>query len=258
MIEEGYKAIKFSSQGKKNVNEDLVQEVPLYITINNEPFTITMQTPGDEKVLAIGLLYTEGLIKNNFLDIGEYQKDTTTINANLDIAKDKFINSRSLLSVASCGICGKKELKEIKGEKLDSSLSVISGSQVKEMFAMMKDKQHTFTKTGGSHAAAIFDIDYNLLSIKEDIGRHNAVDKVIGDCLVSKNLNESKFLLISGRVSYEIITKCFKARIPILAAVSAPSSLAVDFSKELGITLMGFCREDNYTVYSHPERVMKD
>lgn len=253
MFEEGYQAIKYSKGKIKNVADSLVIETPLFININGEPFTITMQTPGDEIELTLGLLYTEGIIKENVQDI-IFDKKNEKTDVTLAIPSELFSNKRSLLSVASCGICGKKELEELKGDQLISNLHVPQKA-IFTMFAVMQSQQHTFSKTGGSHAAAIFDNKNNLLSIKEDIGRHNAVDKTIGECLQKKILNQGKILLVSGRVSYEIITKCFKAGIPVLAAVSAPSSLAVDFAKELGITLLGFCRDEKFTIYSHPERV---
>lgn len=253
MFEEGYQAIKHCRGKVKNVADSLVIETPLIIKINGEPFSITMQTPGDEVELTQGLLYTEGIIRSKIEDM-TFNKDEGTIHVNLEVPMELYANKRSLLSVASCGICGKKELEALSGDQLKSQFAIPSES-IYAMFAVMQTKQHMFSKTGGSHAAAIFGKHKNLLSIKEDIGRHNAVDKTIGECLLNNLLHEGKILLVSSRVSYEIITKCFKAGLPILAAVSAPSSLAVDFAKELGITLLGFCREDKFTIYSHPERI---
>jgi FdhD protein len=118
----------------------------------------------------------------------------------------------------------------------------------------MNALQHSFHQSGGTHAAAAFTIEGELLSSMEDIGRHNAVDKVIGQLLLSKKLEEAACLTVSGRISYEIVVKCFKARIPFLAAVSAPSTLAVDYAEELGITLLAFCRQNRATCYSHTYR----
>jgi FdhD protein len=120
------------------------------------------------------------------------------------------------------------------------------------MFDKMTAFQETFKKTGGSHAAAIFDKNQNLLTIKEDIGRHNAVDKTVGDLLEKESLKKGNYLLVSGRVSYEIVSKAFIAKIPIIVAVSACSSLAVDFAKEFGICLIGFSRDQKMTIYSNP------
>ena len=162
-----------------------------------------------------------------------------------------------MLSVSSCGICGKKELKDLKveGKKLNFSAQ-FSSSIIQEMFNKMKSFQLVFEKTGGSHAASIFDNKQNLLSLKEDLGRHNAVDKVIGDLLIKNNLKKANFLLVSGRVSYEIVSKAFIAKIPVIIAISACSSLSVDFAKEFGICLIGFTRDDKMTIYSNPNYII--
>jgi FdhD protein len=159
------------------------------------------------------------------------------------------------LSVASCGICGKQEL-DLPGQGASVLEVSLNPDLVSEMFGQMNSKQMAFKKSGGSHAAAAFSEDGELLTIKEDVGRHNAADKVVGELILSKKLLQAKCITLSGRVSYEIIIKTFRAKIPILAAVSAPSTLAVDFAKELGITLLAFCREGRLTCYSHPERLV--
>ena len=122
------------------------------------------------------------------------------------------------------------------------------------MFEKMKKKQHDFKQSGGTHAAAAFSIDGELLCTMEDIGRHNAVDKVVGQLIHSKKIKQAKVITVSGRISYEIVIKCFKAQVPFLTAVSAPSSLAVDYAKELGITLFAFCRDERATCYSNAQR----
>ena len=162
------------------------------------------------------------------------------------------------MSVSSCGICGKKELKDIKvnGIAIQENAE-ISLDYLHEMHRIMNDFQKTFQKTGGSHAAAIFNKNKDILTIKEDIGRHNAVDKSVGFLLQHKILKDAKYLMVSGRVSYEIVTKAFIAKIPVIVAVSACSSLAVDFAKEFGICLIGFTREDKMTVYSNPSFLEK-
>jgi len=155
-----------------------------------------------------------------------------------------------LLSVSSCGICGKRELGDlsVKGTKLtnvDFSVELIES-----MLESMHSKQRSFSKSGGSHAAAAFDSLGRIISSKEDIGRHNAVDKVVGSLIRKSKLDKAIFISVSGRVSYEIITKAFRAKIPVLIAVSAPSSLAIDFAKELGVTVFAFCRNGKSTRYS--------
>jgi FdhD protein len=161
------------------------------------------------------------------------------------------------LSVASCGICGKQDL-DLPDSNTSVSDAVISPNLIFQMFTEMNSSQHAFKQSGGSHASAAFSETGELLCIKEDIGRHNAVDKVVGHLIFAKKLDQAKCITVSGRVSYEIIIKVFRAKIPVLAAVSAPSTLAIDFAKELGITVLAFCREDRLTCYSHPERLVRD
>ena len=161
-----------------------------------------------------------------------------------------------MLSVSSCGICGKTELEELNPENKLQKGFTLNIQDLLLMFNEMREQQVTFHQSGGSHAAAAFSKDNDLISLREDIGRHNAVDKVVGQLLNQNQLKEAKCLIVSGRISYEIVAKSFAANIPVLAAVSAPSSLAVDFAKELGITLLGFSRGNKTTCYANPERLI--
>ena len=253
-----YQGIKITKNSHQVFEDELVVEAPLQININNEPYTVVMRTPDNDVELVRGLLYVEDIYKSvvnfNFSIIDTQNTIPTIVNVTIpdnNLGKG-YVNKRTLLSVSSCGICGKKELKdvEISGKKFEKS-QAISLEKIQEMYSNMSSFQHNFKKTGGSHAAAIFDQKNQLLSIKEDIGRHNAVDKVIGDLLQKKDLKNAHFLLVSGRVSYEIVTKAFIAKIPIIVAVSACSSLAVDFAKEFGICLIGFSRENKMTLYAN-------
>ena len=260
-----YKAVKIESAKVSHVNDSLTVEDALSISINGEKFMVTMRTPGDERELVRGLLYSEDIYRKREprLDIKTAETDERGYISKLDITipnqylGDGYKNSRSLLSVSSCGICGKQDLVEIVNEDQIIQEDLHIGlSEINEMYAIMEKSQHQFAQSGGVHAAAIFDKNRKMLAIKEDIGRLNAVDKAIGSLLLDSTLKQAEFLLVSGRVSYEIVTKAFAARIPFLAAVSAPSSLAVDYSKELGITLMGFCRTSKFTVYANVDRVV--
>lgn len=252
-----YEAIKVS-KNKQNLIEDfVVVEAPLQININNEPYTVVMRTPGDDVDLIRGLLFAEDIYKgrkNLNIKIIE-NTDANFSVVNIDIPKKElgkgYLNKRTLLSVSSCGICGAQTLDAIKksGDKLISDLK-ISSENIEEMFEGMNKQQHVFNDTGASHAAAIFDSKHQLLSIKEDIGRHNAVDKSVGDLLKAHQLKNAKYLLVSGRVSYEIVCKAFIAKIPTIIAVSGCSSLAIDFCKEFGIHLLGFARGQNHTIYT--------
>lgn len=219
-----------------------------------------MQTPGNEVELVTGLLVGEGIIRRDVVPriqeihkTGDYISHVNVDIPGLDMAK--IINKRSLLSAAACGICGTRELEMIQGEKLDNQSKALSSS-VLALFNEMSLGQTAFMESGGSHAASLFSLEGQMLTLKEDVGRHNAVDKVVGDLVIQGTLDQAHFLVVSGRISYEIVAKCFKARTPVLAAVSAPSSLAVDFAKELGITLLAFCRENRFTIYSHPQRII--
>jgi len=252
-----YEGLKFINENlSSNVVDAMVIERPLRIIINKEPFTMTLRMPGNEKELGIGLLYAEDIIRDISLVNTDYTSendlDILHVSVPKEALKEGYLNSRNFLSVSSCGICGKTQLPELEGRLIKNSSDFESENNLsyEHMFAEMKKNQPIFLKTGGCHAAAAFDNQGQLLSCKEDIGRHNAVDKVVGDLLLQKRLKEAHYLLVSGRVSYEIIVKTFRANIPILAAVSAPSSLAIDYAKELGIRLIGFCRGNVYTVYA--------
>jgi len=257
-----YQGKKFCEDQNHRVDDNLVVEQALQISINNKTFSITMRTPGDDADLVRGLLYSEDIYKDKeelIISFSENKKKgVTEANTTIDkdLLSDGYSNSRNLLSVSSCGICGKTELEEIDNKnKLQNGVK-LKATDLFKMFKDMSAGQPTFHQSGGSHAAAAFSKNTELLVIREDIGRHNAVDKVIGHLVNEKQLNKAKCLIVSGRISYEIVTKAFAANIPILAAVSAPSSLAVDFAKELGITLLGFCRGNKATCYAHPQRLI--
>lgn len=257
-----YQAIKIDSQKQSKINDNLVIEAPLQININSEAYTVVMRTPNNDIELIRGLLYAEDIYKGKepfCVEVIEEKEDFSSI-INIIISKEKigkgYLNKRTLLSVSSCGICGKKELKDITviGNSLQKETK-ISQNKIRKMYLEMKKLQETFFITGGSHAAAIFNKNNKLLTIKEDIGRHNAVDKCVGDLLNNSLLNQANCMLVSGRVSYEIVSKAFFAKIPIIIAVSACSSLAVDFAKEFGICLIGFSRNDKMTIYSNPQYI---
>ncbi len=263
MATRNYEGKKFEQQAIDKIVDALTIEEALQININDKPFTVSMRTPGDDASLVRGLLHSEGIINDTGFvpDVilkKENEKGIVTI-VNLSIPKKKlgegYSNSRSLLSVSSCGICGKTELSDLSfiGKTLDDTEKLDVGL-LPQLFERMNTLQSDFKSSGGTHAAAAFTIKGELLCVMEDIGRHNAVDKVIGKLITSEKLKEAKIVTVSGRISYEIVVKCFKAKIPFLAAVSAPSSLAVDYAKELGITLFAFCRDERATCYANPQR----
>jgi FdhD protein len=261
-----YQGKKFEKDSVRSIEDALTLEEALQVNINGVPFTISMRTPGDDEALVRGLLHSEGVLTDvgylpRMETIEEHDnKGVTLVDVTIPptkLGKD-FANSRSLLSVSSCGICGKTELEDLSsaGAAIKDGLTLDIGT-LHTLFDQMNAHQSDFQQSGGTHAAAAFSLEGTLLAVMEDIGRHNAVDKVVGKLIASKQLDQAKIITVSGRISYEIVVKCFKARIPYLAAVSAPSSLAVDFAKELGITLFAFCRGERVTCYSHPNRVKR-
>ena len=256
-----YSSFKITDNQKVKIDDTLVIEEPLQININNEAFTVVMRTPGDDQELVRGLLFAEDIYKDDeklIINSINTNDSSTIINTEIPLEKigKGYLNKRSLLSVSSCGICGKQELEDINpSEKSLQNAIQFSQEEIQQMFGQMQLNQNTFQKSGGSHACAIFNSDRNLLTIKEDIGRHNAVDKCVGDLLIQQKLSEGKIMLVSGRVSYEIVSKSFFAKIPIIVAVSACSSLAVDFAKEFGICLIGFNRANKMTIYANPQYI---
>ncbi len=258
-----YEGKKFDAQDAHQITDALTVEEALQININNKAFTVSMRTPGNDVSLVRGMLHCEGVLNNtNFspeVSIKKENENGIVTIVNVDIPESElgegYSNSRSLLSVSSCGICGKTELGDLSfiGKTIDDTKK-IEINLIHQLFNKMSLLQHDFKKTGGTHAAAAFTIEGQLLCSMEDLGRHNAVDKIVGKLITSNQLQNAKIMTVSGRISYEIVIKCFKAKIPFLAAVSAPSSLAVDYAKELGITLFAFCRDKRATCYSHPQR----
>jgi FdhD protein len=246
---------KFNGESFEQVEDCLTVESPLQIYLNGEPFTVTMTTPGHEVELTRGLLFTEDIASlDDSPSISYEQNENGEISAvHCDVKNIKpNKSSRTLISASSCGLCGKTALEELEPSgislKPSSSLDI---NLLPSMFRQMQAEQENFKKSGGCHAAAAFDIDGNLLNCFEDIGRHNAVDKVIGDLILTNRFNQARCLLVSGRISYEIVSKAAKASIAYLVAVSAPSSLSVSMAEKMGMTLIAFCRDNRATVYSN-------
>jgi FdhD protein len=259
------------------VSDALVVEVPVQLFIEEEPLTVSMCTPTHIREWTYGILFTEGIIRSaeQVLSYSEEEVDhQITIRVSLNNATKAITNKRSLLSVSACGICGKTAfepptlrddeqssmtpsdderssitLRDDRGAD-DERSSMTLRDNIAKMMVRLRASQTLFEETGGCHAAGVFNREAQLIFASEDIGRHNAVDKVIGYLLLNNQLRSAKYIVVSGRVSYEIVAKCFAAGIPNLAAVSSPSSLAVDYAKELGLSLFAFCRENRVTQYA--------
>ena len=244
-------------------------EEPLEVRLHDKPFAVIMRTPGADRELAAGFLLAEGVLKSAD-DLGtiEYCQDPAAehpeniINAKLVNGSaetlEKFLaGRRNVTTNSSCGMCGRLSIESLKTEL--PALVVpwaVPASTIIELPERLRDAQRVFDETGGLHAAGLFTREGQLTTIAEDVGRHNAVDKVIGRMVIQERLPLVNYILfVSGRTSFEIVQKAFLGGIPIVAAVSAPSSLAIDLAAECGITLIGFLRGKNFNVYTHPERV---
>jgi len=246
-----------ASKNGQPVSDALVVEVPVQLFIEEEPLTVSMCTPTHVREWAYGILFTEGIIRSadQVLSFSEEEVNhQITIRVTLNNATQAITNKRSLLSVSACGICGKTAFEpptlrdDREADDEQSSMTLREG--IAQMMVQLRESQTLFEETGGCHAAGVFNREGQLIFASEDIGRHNAVDKVIGHLLLNNQLRSAKYIVVSGRVSYEIVAKCFAAGIPNLAAVSSPSSLAVDYAKELGLSLFAFCRENRVTQYA--------
>jgi FdhD protein len=246
--------------------DTLAREEPLEIRVRGRSIAVTMRTPGHDRELAAGFLLAEGLIKRpgDIVEIapclqGDAPENTLNVFLSPAIEVDFDRLTRHVFATSSCGLCGKASIEAVHQQFPPVTANVkISLTALAALPERMRAAQQTFAATGGLHAAAIFDAGGNLVVLREDIGRHNAVDKVLGHGLLTKRLPfDSQVLLVSGRASFEIVQKALAARIPIVCAISAPSTLAVQFARESGQTLIGFLRGRTLNIYSGPERIVE-
>ena len=255
--------VRYRDGDVAHVSDDVAHEEPLEIRVRGRAVSVTMRTPGHDDELAAGFLLTEGLIRHaaDVLRIEPCGRNEEGNLLNVVLAPDVHVDfeklTRHVFASSSCGLCGKATIEAVRGSfpPVTSTLQLDAAALLR-MPDVMRRQQSTFDLTGGLHAAALFDATGNLLVLREDVGRHNAVDKVIGHALL-RNLAplDRHVLVVSGRSSFEIVQKALAARIPVIAAVSAPSSLAVEFARDNNQTLVGFLRERRMNVYSHPERI---
>jgi FdhD protein len=238
------------------VTDRLAEERALQIVVNGQPYSMTMQTPGAERFLVRGLLHAEGAGEGGFLLFAQSESaDRTVVEVEIE-CPDVPGGARRLAANSSCGLCGKESLEGVFREiaPVDKDART-DATRLLGIHESMRSLQSTFAGTGGSHAAAAATADGEILCVFEDVGRHNAVDKVVGFLLEKGGLARADVLAVSGRVSFEIVQKCARAGIPVLSAISAPSSLAVESAQRWGITLAGFCREGRATFYCGLDRV---
>ncbi|GAC1560599.1 MAG: formate dehydrogenase accessory sulfurtransferase FdhD [Myxococcales bacterium] len=266
---------RFGKEGP--ADDDLVVEEPLEIRVAGDTLAVTMRTPGDDRFLAVGFLYAEGVIES-VRDVGsiahcgrpgeEGYGNTIDLvpaaGADLDIEK-VAATRRGTLTTAACGVCGRRSVDDVIARcTVLAPGPIVSAALVTRSVARLRERQPLFTATGGIHAAAVLDARGEVLATFEDIGRHNAIDKAIGKLVLEGRVplppgpraeGSPAVLVVSGRASFEVAQKAAQARIPIVAGVSAASSLAVDLARATGVTLCGFVRGDSMTVYAHPERI---
>jgi len=262
-----HRIVKVRDQGASECQDHLAVEEPLEIRLGGTNLSVTMRTPGEDEELVAGFLFSEGVITGaDDLDVmARYRgpdgdpDDGNVMNVllkgDLRVAKDRL--RRNFVASSSCGLCGKATIEAIRASlpPVKSDL-VISVERLNRLAATMHDAQSTFEKTGGLHAAGLFDADGRLLVSREDIGRHNAVDKVIGHMVLARAVPlDRHVLMVSGRVSFEIMQKALTARIPVIAAVSAPSSMAVQMALAADMTLIGFVRNGGFNLYAGAHRV---
>ena len=224
---------------------------------------VTMRTPGNDEELAAGFLFTEGIIHKN-ISIQEIKYSHRDVNSIQVILKENIIPAfgnaaRNFYTTSSCGVCGKASIEAIStvsqfAEEKDSI--VINQKVLFHLQDDLKKQQQVFEETGGIHASVLYDLDGKFIMLREDVGRHNALDKIIGAALLNDNLPLNNHLLfLSGRTSFELVQKAVMAGIKIISAVGAPSSLAVEMAKENNVTLIGFLRKDRFNIYSGKQRI---
>ena len=231
------------------------------------PVSVTMRTPGDDFELAAGFLVTEGVITDPHAlgdvrycrDVDPQEYNVVTASLRDPGAFDPSSLTRNFYVTSSCGVCGKASLESVEvmgcAAVADGTLSV-QEAEVRALPGRLRSAQHVFDRTGGIHAAGLFDAEGRIVLVREDVGRHNAVDKVVGALVLSRSLPGSeRGLVVSGRSSFEILQKAAMAGFPMVVAVGAPSSLAVSFARRFNMTLVGFAKRDGYNVYSGGERI---
>lgn len=245
--------------------EMLAVEAPLQVRINGTAFSATMRTPGDDRVLVRGLLHSESIVADPAGPVELVERAdpgsgiVLCVNAIVpaEFLTRDFAGRRALISTSSCGLCGVREADDIGAESqpLAPPRELLDPARIPAMIEAMQAGQEAFARSGGCHAAAAFDVRGGLLCAFEDVGRHNAVDKVVGRLIERRELGRAACLLVSGRVSYEIVAKAWRAGMHFVLAVSAPSSMAVEMAQRLGMTVIGFCRGDRATIYANSQYI---
>jgi FdhD protein len=263
------------SDGRKTIQPDsLAVEEPLEIRLafpgnKHKAISITMRTPGDDLELAAGFLFTEGIINSSeqisqirhcgLPDKDKNIQNTVVVELKENIDVDLKRLERNFYTTSSCGVCGKSSIEALHTGvcRVEANGLKVSAELIHKLPEILRASQNIFEQTGGLHASALFDAKGELEIVREDVGRHNALDKVIGaKFLAGETPLDDKILLVSGRASFELVQKALMAGIPVLAAVGAPSSLAVELAAEFGMTLVGFVRDERFNIYTGGERIV--
>jgi FdhD protein len=265
---------KVFSGRREDQTDSLAVEEPLEIRLGfpdggHKAISITMRTPGDDPELAAGFLFTEGIVKSpeqiaRIRHCGRPDKDkniqnTIVVELRENIALDLKKLERNFYTTSSCGVCGKSSIEALHtgAQKINSNGFNVGSGLIHTLPEILRAAQDVFERTGGLHASALFDDKGEIELVREDVGRHNALDKVIGaKFLAGKMPLKNTILLVSGRASFELVQKALMAGIPVLAAVGAPSSLAVELAREFGMTLAGFVRDERFNIYTGGERII--
>jgi FdhD protein len=267
--------IRFSGDEWQSEDDLMAVEEPLEIRLRwwaddslvERSIAVTMRTPGSDFELATGFLFGEGIItsKQDFFEVGycldeDEQQTFNVVSVTLmpGVAFELSSLERHFYTTSSCGVCGKASLEalDIRGCDILLPQFAVTSALIRSLPNTLREQQTVFDQTGGLHAAGLFDLHGNLVLLREDVGRHNALDKVIGsELMAGRNALDDRVLLLSGRASFELLQKALMAQIQVVAAVGAPSSLALELAQTFGITLLGFVRDDGFNVYTHPERV---
>ena len=265
----GFDVVRFRDGHRVDDVDHAATEEPLEVRLNGRAFAVIMRTPGHDRELTAGFLLSERVIRSAD-DLGaiEHCRDRVgpddhpenVVNVTLAADVNGLLEGRRAITTTSaCGLCGRQTIESLKSDVAALRFDGVTAPPhaITAMPQRLREAQSTFDATGGLHAAALFSADGTIDAVAEDVGRHNAVDKVIGRMLMLDRLPLSnRFLFVSGRTSFEIVQKALFAGIPLVASVSAPSSLAIDLAREAGVTLVGFVRGPAFNVYAHEERIV--
>ncbi len=251
---------RFTDGSPEVVDDVLVEEAPVEFRLGGVPIAVLMRTPGHDEELGLGFAITEGIVLGPD-EIAKVRKHSTEAGDRFDIELAPGVEidpeqfRRNLFTTSSCGVCGKASIDAVRvASRHVPDGPALSPELIERLPSLMRERQDAFATTGSIHAAAAFDKGGNPIAIREDVGRHNAVDKLVGHLASERWPIEPLLLVVSGRISFELVQKAAVAGIPVIAGVSGASSLAVELGEELGMTVIGFVRDDRFNVYTGADR----